>query len=1111
MTLVTHTLLKAPCLTLPTGGLKDKDKILPPDQDTEQRPWTDIVTGYALALTIYSKCLAPASFLLDTKRSITPDTPRDYTHPLIHTSACLAFSRLLLAIWASGGWNGETFDQLLIGGVPPALAETSRPTLAVYMQHSTASGIERNEIAAPASQALTNSSTNALKLLDQVHLYSSLAAIYGCIGFARKEAYTIQRLQSLVIALIAQGISLQRDQSSSSSEALRAGDAAHGTMALQTFSVGAGHGSDSILVLALQICQTYGINIQPMPLVVLAKSHILHRASVDVSKHKSLSAPTLPRNSANYRSAGASLLGALSASAAYDEAANDPAFGWTEHQILILKDTIAICEMLQDKDALLFFALLLLRDFWPHLGFEEQFKLKDGIAKIMAEMDETDKSARLRYWGPRDILASIVLEPNAATMPRKAKLDESALGQDSASRQPQVSSAWKEKRRAPGIPSQMASNVLVQDETASFIVFLQNPLLVPLEIETIRLELEGIGNIAPRFETVERRGIILPPLCFHGVRLTGIPRGDGKMVVRGVNIKLPWCAERLFRLQHPQEDNEKSVWKAKTELDDRHSRTKKFGLDARSNASMGHDYHPERTLRADESPWTLPVIAKVPLVSLQPSSSALRNGAVAMCDGEERIVTVTLHNQSELPIDHLRFTFEDNAQRDTVELLAEGQLHAADVYELEHDLVHRPFITLASGADCADRHIAPKQRKAYVFVLHGKVDVTQANIRIEYGNAAASREMGRQELWVREAVYAFDVRVLPTVFLDSLEVTPLTSGSSSNSSDGGNGKALVAFSAHNLHTSTIELVLQASGASITAAENSESSTTSDEEAANTEVVESLAPHASVRLHLVMRRFPQSTWFAHHKKPVPRLIERQFVVSRVKRTAAEEQEQRVLFWARQALLARLSVPTTPISSSDTVTNNSLTPTMAPPQNSCSWTDLQSGCMGSVSLAGLRLEDVRAIEGLYSDPLSVSLSLAAQTKSPSDLKADDIAGKSPVDGAFTARAHDFIEVRASVRNRTGKSTGQDGNSGWAYCKPMAFVGKSVWTDEPRFLSRLCYHFRHLLTVQRRTLAFSAICAACCYGRLPTRRCTTSASAASNLHKRSHGWARNAAGAS
>lgn len=996
---------KAPCTTMPLGGVKEKEKEkVVSDFQFTGKDWSDIAEAYSLALTIYSKCLAPASYLLDTMRSVNPETPRDYTHPLIHTSACLAYARLLLAIWASGGWNGETFDQLLLGGVPPALAETTRPSPAVYMQHTTSSGISRSDIAAPASLSLTNSSTNALKMLDQIHLYSSLAAIYGCVGFARKEAYVIQRLQSLVVILIAQGVHMQKQQGSSTSEALRAGNAAYGTMSTQISSIGGGLGSDSILVLALQICQTYGINVQLMPLLDMDRGHILLRASVDVKSGKRLSSPMLNRNRAAWSMSASSPASgsevdwkrflndeAQARQTAISELLQEPHFGWIEQQIAILKDTISICEMLQDKQSLLFFGAILLRDFWPYLGFEEQFRLKDGFAKLMGETISGDvgntsngKNLQLQYWGPKDLLAGMQLESGTTNQPQKVFFKN--LPKEG---EKQSVPEWAKGKQTKN-PQLTTESGLMQDEVASFIVTLHNPLQIPLELESIRLELQTLGSLGPVFEPNVRKNIILPPNSFHVVRLSGTASGEGRLCVKGIYLKLPFCAERMFSFEYAQGVAEKTLWKAQSDVDDKWTRTKRFGLDARGSGSTGiglqTNLQPKSRSRTQESLWILPVIAKIPLVEIRPSA-ALKSGSVVLCDGEEKAITLTLQNKSEIVVDHIQFVFDDDVQRDTVELLAEGQLEAVDVYELEQDLIERPFLSLMDkeaklskaekNATGSNLKLEVNEAKTFMFRIRGKLDVRSASIRVQFGNKANSRELGREYFWTRQAQFSFDVRVLPTVFLDGLEVmrarnidlpylkSMLENGDDIDKYTDTSEATIISLAAHNTNAGgEIEICMNV-----------------NDSVGNLKIIRRLPAHSSIRIHFFLPNALPKNIEEDLLQPIPKLVERQFIVSQVKRTESQERTLRALFWARQRILSKLS--------------NSV------------WKDVKTRKAGSIGLSGLRLDNPQSIVSLYADPIDV------KTTASKGVQVNAEAGRS-AGLLLELQAHDFVELYFEVKN-------------------------------------------------------------------------------------------------
>jgi hypothetical protein len=721
------------------------------------------------------------------------------------------------------------------------------------------------------------------------------------------------------------------------------------------------------------------VNVQLTPLFDMSRSHILLRASVDAKSGKRLSTPALNRSRAMWAASDTSKSSnwlqfdneeVQARVTAISELLEEAPFGWTEQQIAILKDAIAICEMLQDKTALLFFALIMLRDFWPHLGFEEQFKLKDGVSKIVAAMQGQERDVLLQYWGPKDILTGIELEAGGtAVLPLKmtfAQLQEE-----------KEKSTWLKRQSRQN--AQTPQDLLVQDEVASFAVTLYNPLQIPLELESIHLDLQRVGNLGPTFEPAERKNVILPPSSLHVLRLGGTARGEGKLCVRGVRIKLPHCAERLFTFEYASGEAEKSLWKAQSELDDRWTRTKRFGLDARGSGSTGQglqdlNVKPKARARAQENLWILSVIAKVPVMSLR-LSQPVRAGSLVLCDGEERTVTLTLTNEGDVPIDHLHFQFEDDMQASVVAMLAEENLEAMDVYELERDLIERPFLSFLDGTQQPDdTTIASGASKTLTLRIRGKLDVCRASITVRFGNKAQSRDVGRDHLWVRQTSFSFDVRCLPALFLDGLELSALSTEDAemyaqamANGDDvRKTGACLVSVAAHNAHPGEVEIALDVQGALPISATKQPWSDRLN--------CRRLAAHASVRLYFVMPRLSPEQKNALLQRDIPKLVERQFVVSRSNRSEQAERLVKATFWLRQLLLQRFVRLT--------------------------WKDVCTGRTGTISTSGLQIEDPStASQALFADPVKVDVHVGRQRADKEGLQA---------------RANDFVDLSVKIRN-------------------------------------------------------------------------------------------------
>lgn len=954
---------KATCLTLPLGGTKEEKKEKDKDKERSEfqfydKIWSDIAEAYSLALAMYTKCLAPLSYLLESWKSITPDTPRDYTHPLIHSSACLAYARFLLAIWASGGWNGETCDQLLYGGTPPALAETTRPTQAVYTQHCTASGVQRSDIAAPASLAMTNSSTNGLKLLDQIHLFSSLASIFGAVGFVRKETYSIRRLQALVVSLIISGTHLQKKETSTASRVLRTNtnedeSQVYGTMTTTIFTTGAGQNADSILVLALQICQTYGIDIEKMPVTGLDKRHILSRAAIDVKSGRRLSSPLLSRGRASW-GLDMTKVDADEWQKYVWEQQSDvaglrqaPHFGWTQQQVLILKDTLGICELLQDESSLLFFAAVLLRDFWPFLSAEDQWKLVEGIYKIQNSLIAKGQEALLEYWGPALILDDLQIVSQAQDIELtsvKVAVDQGSV---------ETISSEKKKHQQPKASSN--ASVFIDGQVASFIVKLYNPMSISLQVEWLQLDVIKASSIGPQFEADVVAGITVPALSYQTVLLTGTPHAEGKLLLRGVKIKLASCSEKSFALERTDGEHVKVLSKLQSDIDDQWTRTKQVGLDARPSHRDVQSAKPKG--RVEERHVPLQVVAKVPLLITQTSAS-LRNGSLTLLEGQERDIHLVLINKTLLPVDYIHFDFEDDLKTDMLDLLAEGQLDPVHVHELEEELLLRPFITPLFESNKA-LEISAGERRRFTFRIRGKLDVRRACIKVRYGNIQSAKELGRVDFWTRRAEVRFNVRVQPVISIDGLEASTVEEEEGQS-----NDKVLLGMRIHNLHSSSVTVDWQTSKA-------------------DAPVRCHLAANTTTHIYTIMNKLSLST--NHLSQAIPNLIPRQFILSKIRQTAEQTRTTKRLFWTRAALIALIQIR--------------------------KWTDDKTGDSGEISVAGLQLNNEHLLSMLSASPVR----LLTRFNSDQLAKHDFVHLMATVTNASEEKLHGQYRLVPSVNER------------------------------------------------------------------------------------------------
>lgn len=1035
---------KAPSFDLPWSA-KDKDHR---DKDGVARPyakesWAEVAEAYTVALVIYSKCLAPPNVLLEAAKSVTNETPRDFTHPLIHAGASVQYARFLLAVWASAGWNGECFDQLVYGGVPPSLAE-DRPTPTDYARFTSLSGVARHDIGAAASSALTHS-VAALKASDHITLLSTLTGIFGCIGFSRREAYVLRRLQEVIVKLLEKAIKFTLRPPETVSLPLQCSpptDELLGNMVVQTTIDAVGRGPEAVLVLAMQICETYGIHVEVEPLSNIPSTHILSKASEGLrSAYASPIPPSQEWTQSRLRHRShpqqpATAPPPLSTIAIVTplEMHNEAPFGWKEQQILLLKDAMSIAEMLGDHVGMAFFAVVLLRDFFELLSADEQQDLMYGIRRtVQAARWQGAHTLAVKYWGPPEPLSDlqivplspqrqVVSRPIAELRPAadSNNVDKGIAGLDNPF-------FWNPSRTA-ALAS--GSKVAVQGESIEVLATVQNPFSVELEIDALKLVTEGVA-----FDP-HTQHVMLPPFSIQTLRLSGTASETGQLSVQGVSFLLAGCVEESFLLAISDKDSEKTRQTAAAEADDRRTRIKVVGLDARSSvlkqrqnaksdpATAASARKPSTSTEA-KSARAVTNYLQVQVVPAQPLLTVYcpelgRERRLNLYEGETQLIHLQLRNTSEtLAINYLKVRFSDDLSESTVQAASSGEMLPGDVHDLYAGLLQNP--TLQQQPSSADICIEAGACLTLPVYVRGKKGCTTASVILEFGHVDEKTRLLGNNFYTRSVLLPFAVDVQPVLVCSGFDVLPLSA------------VAAAKLTAHNLvshmHMAMDDVVLNDGGergdgdteaALIAATTNTEAAPTDDASfcllsvdvtnvhplsdavvrfSLNTggvhplRVHRTIRPAATVRCHLPLPRLTLSAEQTAREISTLGQEQRQFIVSKIQLSAEETVGMRKRFWHRHELLQRLRatwVLAHPDADDD--------------ENGGDGAADEETCFGDVSMQFVTLDD-RRMGVLARDPVRVELDVSAGSSSSSRVVG----------------VEDFAEARISVTNQSGRPLG------------------------------------------------------------------------------------------
>lgn len=889
---------QAPKLAYPLAGfssasVRDREK----DREVHepavpQFAHRDIAEAYSLALSMYAKCLAPPHLLLEPVRSVTNETPRDFTHPYIYASGCLSYARFLLALWASGGWNGECFDQLLYGGTPPALAG-ERLGYAEYAQLSAFSGVYRHEVATAASQALTQS-LRATSPTSQIDVLASVASILGEIGFRRQQAEAVCQLQSVTGALLARSFATRQqllppslpleallNNASRFAPAMRAADLGSQLTARGTHTT-----SNPAVVLGLQACDTLGVNLLVSPLRNVPSMHVLEVARQRLCAER-------------YGSLSQRFIGTRNVPPSVDalaEQARRRRYGSSALQILLLKELVALSEALEDHVCMAFFGALLLRDYASELAPTDQTRVLTGMRRVLplARLNGAPE-LQLAYWAPADLLAALELHPlPSAAVPEArnpATFDPPAPPAGDAPEPPAgVNNPffWN----VPRASQQPDYATLVQDERITVDVTLSNPLNVELTLPRITLLTSGAAFDA------EPAYALVPPRSHLVVRLHGVPRAPGSLSIEGCTVTLWGCAPHELRLGVPER-----VACRPRETDSNGNLTlfsKATGLDARPSV---HLMHMLKVLTADASTGepsgpgdraTCVVHAAQPRLELR--FPTLAYTSLSLLQGESTQLQVQLDNPSPLPVDFVRFVLSDSLQAPMRSAIVDAGLLAGDVHEIEWQLLYAPVLALPHATQAAIR-IEPHSSCTVPLQVSGRPGCRWASVQVYYGYVRRSEGMEHMpaRVQLRSVQRTIPITVLPSVTHGALELRAM------------NNVAATALAAQLTDTPLQRPLDSAFLVSIDVHNPSNSTLVVDLEAEATKdlavrAAREIPAGSSTRVAMPIARVPLEPGAL--EQPIPRLSPRQFVVSQTPLAPQVHAAHVAEFWLRDTLLGRL---------------------------------------------------------------------------------------------------------------------------------------------------------------------------------------------------------------
>ncbi|KAL0946868.1 hypothetical protein HGRIS_013034 [Hohenbuehelia grisea] len=813
-----------------------------------KEPWSDISDKLTQAAALYSK--APLSEMEQNYALLT----------YLYSCCVIRNASLLFAIWSAKGWGPMAFTTMLQPGphpyLPPTLSHGDNGSLSLD-RLSIISGVSRSSIAA-ALTPLHGPWLLHLGARERVDILETLAGLYSCLGYKRKEAYILREVLGCVMDLLVCG----REEDGASritglpTHTPGTADSTRGDMGIRHSESSVGN--ESILRLLKYVCKVLRIEVDAVKLL-----------------HGGLDPAAQPAQAETLEAA----------SLAYD---NDIAeelqeqHGWSELQVGVVREAVAVAEALPDFMVVAQFALSALRTQQAILSAGDQYHLYSTAARAVATARRRGDMQTLTYWSGRPIIsitvAAIAFQRMTVEKPLSAL--STKLPNVNAIIPGSTDPFLYNPRKAQ---ANQGKTLVVQNEELEFIVMMQNPYVFDLELESLSLSTSGV-----QFETRPIR-LAVPAASFQPVLLSGKALETGNLTVRGCIVQAPGGTPREFILPLATEEEELRLSRKRSALaceTDRYKYSGLSGITWSSSPKRSSAQLQNTTFKFLECT----VVPEQPLLRIRRTS--VTHGAVMLYEGETSNIRLTLENVSSLPIDFLRLAFEDSTMGPAQQALADGQLSVFDTYETEYDLLHQPLFVW-NGNTSVD--MAPAQKLPINVQCFGKAGCTTGTIHISYGYVQRPTEEGKPPPSVfhtRQLSYPIMITVYQMLECFGMDVLAISTHGSSDHSVIADRKSdlrveeegwcLFSVEVKNTYgvpfEVTFERVQEGTG-----------------KATATTVI---SPGSTSKIVIPIKKMLLPT--SRISKPIPTLSDRQFVVDKFGLSAEEEQTQRELFWYREEL-------------------------------------------------------------------------------------------------------------------------------------------------------------------------------------------------------------------
>ncbi|KAK2764929.1 hypothetical protein FQN54_008626 [Arachnomyces sp. PD_36] len=930
---------------------------------------------------------------LYTRASHITDEP---VPQLIFSETVVRLARLLSTVHVrDGAIDDQSLKHIVTGEPLVPLSNPERPRGTVILR--------KTDIATFLYRALPLSPAADVPVTDLIPIYAGMASVLSALGLQRRKVFILKELLAVLVPGLVQARKIGAAEIGIH-PAAGLSALSNTTFAINALDIGPGNMEESMRSLLDLVSEAFGVH-----------------GSADLGSEQRRPSTASGQNS-RYDSIDAIVERALRYSVL-------KSFGDLDLKVEILKCCINFCEALPDFHGVLKFTVELLQTIrgvlmlapdnsrafpsTPALPREEQIRLFNNIKRTVGATNKLGLSGlEAEYWDDFLVRGVEAIDMPGLKKPvqrSRREFNAAATTEDGAKRSPFIYNPFTKTS------TKLLESLMVAGEPASFKVTLQNPYEFEIEIESIRLEGEGVPLKAAAYD------VWIAPFSLQEIVVSGVAEGEGLLKLSYCIVKVRHCRERRFPIF-------KKPWKPQLE-----TKIKRTGLAAKENP-------PERPTSWDSTVSTngKPVVQKGPeadpcmvkVIEAQPTvviqSTSLSQSAIMVLEGETTSFTISLRNTSNCPADMILFTFQDSTTRQIQTALSNRDIIPTELYELELQLSKKPALKWRrEGADSKNPSIAAGETATFTIEVLGKPGLHDAVVQIDYSYVGVSHTELPDTFFTRQIQLPLTVTVNASIEVSRCDLSLFTgdfawsnqqqrtSPSASESKDLQSIKTSSGSSPNLLRSGDAQLssMFAKVGSGYNSSDHclllldlrnawpnplsislevDESVGGSDQFSSTGKhvVTEDLQPGHISRFVLILPR----VYLDNPHAAIPSLntgSKRQFVVSANKLTFEAEAADREAFWFREELLKRVHG---------------------------TWVEHATGRKGGIELRGIRLAP-RMVDAIRLESFDISFSIGSH-RQQKDKSNEEEAVTQTGRSKFSIKTSSFLYLTVSIHNRSSK---------------------------------------------------------------------------------------------